>query len=386
MRLVIYLLAVVICCLGCRESDSIVKSIYEIDLGSYIKDRDSYASKKPFALSSMTDSIHYIPLVSPDSLPVGEVLSFKATENYFFYLDVRQKLYQFDKEGSFIRLIGNRGSGPEEYLTITGFDIDEALGEVYLYDLQKRTLLTYDIDGVFKNSLALQKDILNISRFYNQLFVGYVQNFEEYNKHTLLFFNSSGETVDSLICVVDDKTKSEKVDIFKMALLNFDSQFYYRMPNDDKVYRMPKDGEAESYIHLFQGKYKLTNEIASNTGLYNKNLNSPYIFEPNIKSFSPFFYIDFFFEMENYRLVYDYENSSFHQISRGRERGSIKNDIDSGIDFWPLFINGDYLVNVIYSHQFEDDKQSDFPQSLQELFIKNDNPVLQIVKYKNGDL
>jgi hypothetical protein len=56
-------------------------------------------------------------------------------------------LLVFDETGAFVRKIGNRGLGPEEYVRLKDFEVDSE--NIYLYDWQTARMLKYDLQGNF---------------------------------------------------------------------------------------------------------------------------------------------------------------------------------------------------------------------------------------------
>lgn len=356
--------------------------IYKVDLESYIKTKETSSVQ----LSDLTDSICYIPLKTPDNLPVADLMMLKVTDAYIFYLDINQKLFMFNRDGDFLCLIGHKGEGPDEYLNVTGFDVDAELGEIYLHDLQKYIIFTYKTDGSIKKNIEIDKSILNVSRFYAGGFVGYTPEYYSVGKEKLLFFDSLGIKQDSLLFDKKDITVADKIDLFKMATFNYTDKFTYTLPFDDVTYIITPVGNTYKYSELYQGKYKLPSNIGLSVELYNKNLNNAYIFEPHAQFCKSICFVDFFFQMENYRLVYNFETKQFGEVFKGKYRKGIKNNIDNGASIWPAFIYNDVIVSVFNPADLDENIANETTQKLYESFAVYDNPVLQLVKIKDDKL
>ena len=336
---------------------------FNIDLESYIKNGEH---NKKIKLSDITDSIIYMPLKTTYNLPVAEIQGIRMTEEFIYCLDTRQNLFCFDHNGDFITLIGKRGEGPEEYLNIADFDVDAVKKEIYLFDLQRHSILIYDLEGNFIRRIKLSDNILNIARYYNSQFIVYAPQYLGNENEKLIFFDDNGEKKDSISFLQNRNSNNTKTDLFKMAVFKFYDPFTFQLPFSDIVYALTPIGNQYKYIELQQGEYKLPYNIGSNTKSYNKNLDSPYIFEPYVQKYKNVLFINFFFKMNNYRVLYDLSNKSFHTIFKGKYPVGIENDIDGSSPFWPIYIKDEWAVGIA---NFND--------------TKHDNPVLQIIRYKS---
>ncbi len=75
----------------------------------------------------------------------GDMLSFADDEN--------QRIYIFDHNGKLINFVGRKGSGPEEFLQISGYFVDG--DRVIIVDESQFIVKIFDIDGVLLNSFKL---------------------------------------------------------------------------------------------------------------------------------------------------------------------------------------------------------------------------------------
>lgn len=350
----------------------------KVDLASYFENKD----KHNLQLSDLTEKIEYIPLKTPHDLPIGMVSLVKVTDDFIYCLDTKQQLFQFNKDGDFLRLIGKKGGGPDEYLQIMGFDVDEK-DNVYMYDLSKRYLFLYSKDGQLQSKIKMPIDISAVSRTYDNHLLGTLYDMGTDGEQKLVRIDTSGTIVDTLFVRPNNEEKTEvKIDLMRVPYLGFSDQLYIKLPFDDIMYAMTPTGNINKYFELYQGKYKLPKEIASNVELYDKNIRNPYIFQPRTKLAYPYCFIDFFFEMNTVRLVYDFRKDQFFDIFYGPLKGlkGIKNDIDSGSTFWPSFVGEDYIAGIIPPHLFDIETDNEQTKKLYDSFRKYDNPVLQLIK------
>lgn len=75
----------------------------------------------------------------------GEILSFADDEN--------QRIYLFNYNGDLINIVGGKGSGPEEFLKISGYFVDN--NRVIVVDESQYLVKIFDIDGNLLNSFKL---------------------------------------------------------------------------------------------------------------------------------------------------------------------------------------------------------------------------------------
>jgi hypothetical protein len=351
----------------------------KIDLESYMNN----GTESTCSLSMLTDSIRYVPLITPAELPVGVLYSLKLSDRYIYYLDSKLNIFQFDAAGRFLRLIGQKGPGPDEYLGITYFDVDEH-DNVYLFDLRRRILFIYSEAGVLTAKHEMPENINIVSRAGNQQLMGCSSVLNQNGEQALVRINLSGESSDTVFVVADNEPTDTKIDLLRVPGLEYSDRLYFSQPYNDTTYTVTPAGNIYRYCVLYQGKYRLPKRIASNLELYNQNLNSPYIYEPRVNRSYPLCFIEFTFEKNRVRLMYDMRTKEFFDVSKSeaKYREGMKNDIDGGCSFWPYFMNGNLLVSVIMPDGLEKDYPNKATQERYRSFIEFDNPVLQIVELK----
>ena len=104
-----------------------------INLCTYLDNQGN----ETISLSTLADSIEYIPLQTPEELPIDILIAVKTTQEDIVILDRSQNLIRFDKQGKFLNTIGQKGQGPEEYLNIINFDIEEETSRIHAFDIHR---------------------------------------------------------------------------------------------------------------------------------------------------------------------------------------------------------------------------------------------------------
>ena len=108
-------------------------------------------------ISNKFDSLNYVLLETNDSILIADISNLReSAQDYFITSDDR--LFRFDKQGHFCNFIGNRGSGPEEYVSIQDFCLDNQRQIVYILDYFGRKIMYYDFNGNYVGACKLIDD------------------------------------------------------------------------------------------------------------------------------------------------------------------------------------------------------------------------------------
>lgn len=105
-------------------------------------------------LSTIIDSIYYLPLETDDRYLIGNIDKLIVTDVFFYVIDkdINPSIFCFNKKGEFIRKIGNRGASNKEYISIT--DVNVYHENVYIWDGSSKKLLIYKSNGDFVSSIS----------------------------------------------------------------------------------------------------------------------------------------------------------------------------------------------------------------------------------------
>lgn len=147
--------------------------------------------------SSIFKNVGCIVLETTDYSLLSRVDKIAFLSNYLYVLEVGRGLFQFDKSGKFIRMIGDKGIGPGEYMTPADLTVDAVNEKLYLLDSQSQSVLKYDINGEYESSVKLEN---------SKTVSHYIQYFDG-NLYTNLYsFDSSGDNY--LLSKIDINTGS----------------------------------------------------------------------------------------------------------------------------------------------------------------------------------
>lgn len=104
-------------------------------------------------MSVLVDTIESVRLQLPSPYFWGMVDNVISKDSCYYISDRKQEMaFRFDKNGTFLNTIGQRGEGPGEYREMDSFFVGKDC--VYVCDMSKRTIYSYGFDGEFRHSLS----------------------------------------------------------------------------------------------------------------------------------------------------------------------------------------------------------------------------------------
>jgi len=98
--------------------------------------------------NSYTNAIEYIPLETTDKSLIGSVEKVFLYKNEIIIFDAKtNKILLFNQNGSFIRQIGQRGEGPDEYSIFNDIFFEKSSGLIYAHERLKNVMFVYNLAG-----------------------------------------------------------------------------------------------------------------------------------------------------------------------------------------------------------------------------------------------
>ena len=200
--------------------------------------------------SEVISDIEYIPLETTDQCLIGENLNVKISENYILvYSDPHCIL--FSRQGKYIRHIGSRGQGPEEYDNqVYYITIDEKSDMIYLSTWN--TLLAYRISGEFVKKLNFKKlcDDVEITGSFREvvhwkdnLFCTNISRYTGKENYDFVVFSLDGQIIKLFPHSI--KFEREDSNVFYGSTFDYDADIYlyngqlkYRKPHSDTLFRL----------------------------------------------------------------------------------------------------------------------------------------------------
>ena len=113
--------------------------------------------KKVLKLSDITSKSRLVKLETNDSCFIGRDSRYIAGSKYIICI-TRSNLLQFNSNGGFIRNLAQSGRGPEEFVNITGVDIDPQEKNLFFTSSNSKMIHVVDLNtGKFNNPIPLSK-------------------------------------------------------------------------------------------------------------------------------------------------------------------------------------------------------------------------------------
>lgn len=116
----------------------------------------TFPEREKIIMEDLNVSIKPIRLETNDACLLGKITHLEDVD--YFWIVADRQVYKFNKNGSFVGKIGQKGQGPAEYVAPQKIQIDSNLKIVYVMDYLGRKIVTYDYSGNFLKSLPLPED------------------------------------------------------------------------------------------------------------------------------------------------------------------------------------------------------------------------------------
>lgn len=144
MKITLYITFIFAILSSCSKHRSVMSEDKALDIDC------SEIADKAFNLSEIVSSFSIIPLETNDTCLIGEVSKLEFYKDEILILDkiYSDRLFVFNKEGKYLRDIGRRGAGPDEYMQINDFSIDKKNNIIYVL-CDKKKVFFYSLSGQY---------------------------------------------------------------------------------------------------------------------------------------------------------------------------------------------------------------------------------------------
>lgn len=417
IRISAFILIIIFCLCG-RESgyktaDS--DTVLEIDL---LSEPESKITK----LSEIAENVDYIPLQTTDSSLIGDfVRKIVSIDDRIYFLNsgLESEILCFDTDGKFCYKINKSGRGPEEYLSITDFDIN--------YDNTLLTILSVldsriKVYGISESGFTFQRSVsLSSPRPYRIAVVPETDNI------FLAIPPGGGGTAPTLSILINTygdtlhfKPNCYKIDVIPSThFLSTSDVLVYSIGNtvcfkelfsDTVFYVDSKDNLFKPRMVLITHGTLSTPEMRS--GLQETEKNTTFIYNIFETTRYVFYLYNKAQETKIKRIIFDKKTKTKYKldirivsvtianIPRDEEKTVIKDDLSGGPDFdieFSLnycsgvklfsFVDAITLKNYIAGEEFKNsrvknpEKKKDL-KKLADSLKETDNPVLVMVTPK----
>ena len=368
-------------------------------------------------LSTVASEVRFIPLdIEP---PINELLTADVQlTNDFVLLSSRAYIYQYDRQGRFIRNIGRSGQGPADYVgLIPPLQIDYKEQSIYALDINRRRVVVYNFDGSFNR--AFQTEPLGSMAIIDSTTIAFRQQSEERFQQKAPFIqftdrNGKNKKVFySNLYPVIQRNEAEIFGVDASLLWEYAERSYYLEYGADTIFQITRDSFVPAWI--LTGNLKLDKKELFLANQGGKLANYSYVQRSNAGIFesNKFLIFKLSDNQEYFYMIYDKTSGEFHRtydqnapvrevtLPTGRVRTQPKqmdffiDDLVSGLRFNPQYQsmgkaialipaitiaeNRDEILRHIATHPSEESARL---KPIIEQMDEFDNPLVMIVTFK----
>jgi hypothetical protein len=321
--------------------------------------------------SSFIENFKIIKLSTSNETLIFQVSKVQYKNEKVFILDIPGNcIYVFNNSGELEQKLSKRGAGPEEYIQITDFYIENEI--LFVLDFSQQVIIEYDKNFNFINKTRLQN--------FGSSFVHQNNSYWFYNEpsgglpdYQFSVLNESGEKISE---VLPRNSTNHQYNWADVNVFCINGQEKYLSPRyNDTIYRITDDNNIKPEFYIDFGKHKLPDE--ENINDYDiSDTDFFYVMKYNFYISPKYLIFDYIKDLKRYYCIYDRESNM--NLS-----GLVNNDLINNFRFYPKWGNDNYLIEELTP----DILMNDFSQSPQfkhfiNISTEDDNPLIIIYKLK----
>lgn len=272
-----------------RKSKLVTLSIKDVQLESSVR------------LSDIASLVECIPLETNNDLLISQITKVVSKANCLFLTDGKA-LYQFSEEGEALLKWQHAGLGPDEYINISDFQIDEK-NNVWILSQSNKQLYKYNLKGALKEKIPLDCQVSKIYLMGSHnmsLYVG--NNLEENNRFQLQLLDlRDGKVVDEFLPINSQKGKYLHI-ISRNSFVNSKkaNDLYFFQAFNDTVYHLSAGQMSPAYFlelngnnipkSFFEAEYKDVMDFFQHLFKYSYAYGTNLFFENESHCFFSYYY------------------------------------------------------------------------------------------------
>jgi hypothetical protein len=359
-------------------------------------------------LSAIASDIEFVALDFEP--PLGDpfhLRNIELSENRIF-LSWLYDIYSYDIKGRFIRKIGRRGQGTQEFINIPTMQIDRENSLLYAADVNRRRMIVYRFDGSFEKAFSIGEKVYFVILAPNIL--AWRQDMIDRGKNPaplIEFTTSNGEKIKTLWSnnfplPINKERRFLGPDT--SPLWNYGNNFYYMEYGTDTIFRISENSLDPIRILIGDLKLNLIDHFEIGMGR-RLRLVTP-ITRINSGIFESSYYMVFRLGSDNERffMVYNKKTKALHRTHHRNSTETLRgerlmdyfvDDMFTGLNLNPMYQSMGKAIAVIPAHEIYEQKQeilgfiknnpNDKSRHLKQIVenITDDcNPVLAIITFR----
>lgn len=203
------------------------------------------------ALSDIASDIELIPLETNDNSLINEIRKISYAKDFLYIAD-GLALYKYDSKGCLVYKLERQGRGPEEYIYISDFQINET-GDAWILCRNSSSLYKYQ-DSILIDKIALEDWVSNIFLIDEAKMLLYIGNeATENNKHQLKLLDLESKCITNYYLPINDK-KSQYLHVQSsnhfVCDFNSSEDVYFFQVFNDTIYSIDNCGEISSHCYF----------------------------------------------------------------------------------------------------------------------------------------
>ncbi len=314
--------------------------------------------------------ISYIPLEFNKECPVGYVAKIIPAGEYIFVQG--NDLYQFDRNGRFIRKIGSKGQGPGEYIQLADVSVDENTGKIFLAELTGKVSV-FDFDGRYLAEYKNTRFWRRVEAVDDRYLLAAPLNMFGNAEDKLLLVTFAGDTITRFRN--DIRFSADFNDIFMihdfMTFGRLSDGYLFRQQFNDTIYTFRDDAKTLSvrYYFDFAGQHLPSAALESHTKFTQGSPDYGYV--NDIAETDTHIFVTIVFRGNNERYV----------IEKASGKSFRTKSDDTGM-LWPDWQYGSVYVDCLTAETLIKHKDKITDKRLREVtdrLTEESNPVVALI-------
>lgn len=212
---------------------------------------DLSQSEYNIVADSIFEAAKYIPLETTDNSLISTIDKIIIYDNTFYILDKKQKsIILFNNQGKYINKLNNIGRGPNEYLSLEDFFIDN--DTIYIFSSVSQKIIIHNLDFSPIRSFKVPTYGTNISLINDKIYL--YTNFRADNLRNFYAINKVSGKIEDCFSPFEEKKKG--VSYSKTTFSKYKDKLYCFLPFDYSIYSI-QDFSLSKISNLNFGKDKM---------------------------------------------------------------------------------------------------------------------------------
>ena len=226
-------------------------------------------------LSDIITSIDGYSLELCADSEIGTISKVKIFKDILFVFDkiYAKKVLAFDlkNNGKYLFSIGKKGKGPDEFIKISDFSIDESKKQILVTDVSRKRISFFDLEGKFINQSKLKFNPINVE--CDEKYYYFLKMIEGDNDFGIVVLDKNFNLINNLFPSNIHPVYSYN----KQCFLKYDNKIKINYPSCNKIYEIVGDAikpELEiTNCNLSFSEYVVENKIDQKQ-IFNHIINS----------------------------------------------------------------------------------------------------------------